>query len=80
METIGFGVGKKTPGLRVFFKFKRVGVQGVLIFFHNNRIFFNNNRNFSCMSIFFLDIIVICFSIPTIFKIFFSSITSPYKN
>lgn len=73
METIGFRVGKKTPGLRVFFKFKRVGVQGVLIFF-------NNNRNFSCMSIFFLDIIVICFSIPTIFKIFFSSITSPYKN
>jgi hypothetical protein len=73
METIGFRVGKKAPGLRVFFKFKRVGVQGVLIFF-------NNNRNFSCMSIFFLDIIVICFSIPTIFKIFFSSITSPYKN
>lgn len=73
METIGFRVGKKAPGLRVFFKFKRVGVQGVLIFFHNN-------RNFSCMSIFFLDIIVICFSIPTIFKIFFSSITSPYKN
>jgi hypothetical protein len=56
METIGFRVGKKAPGLRVFFKFKRVGVQGVLIFFHNNRIyevgeiFLNHTK--SCMSIF----------------------------